>query len=45
MRKVLLNLSIIFSLLLCSTVAFAEHTEWKDATYDFTKIKTVYVEP
>lgn len=45
MRKALLNLSIIFSLLLCSTVAFAEHTEWKDATYDFTKIKTVYVEP
>lgn len=45
MNKFIINLSIIFSLLLCSTVAFAEHNEWRDITYDFTKIKTVYVEP
>lgn len=45
MKKFLINLSIVFSIIFYATVAFAEHSEWRDVTYDFTKVKTIYVDP
>lgn len=45
MRIIIINLSIIFSMIFSATAVFAEHSEWRDVTYDFTKIKTVYVNP
>ena len=44
MKKVVLMLNMLFVLLSFST-AFAENSDWKNPGYDFSKLKTIYVEP
>lgn len=43
MKKVVLMLNMLFVLLSFST-AFAENSDWKNPGYDFSKLKTIYVE-
>lgn len=44
MKKIVLILNILFVLFGFSTV-FAENSAWKNPGYDFSQLKTVYVEP
>lgn len=46
MCKRMLSLFVILILLFAfTTIASAENAEWRNADYDFSKIKTIYVEP
>lgn len=42
-RYRLLVLLMAFFLFLSGSSASADYTEWKDSTYDFTKVKTLYI--
>lgn len=44
MKKIVLILNMLFVLFGFST-AFAENSAWKNPGYDFSQLKTVYVEP
>lgn len=44
MKKIFAIISMVFVLSAFNTV-FAANSDWKDATYDFSKINTIYIEP